>query len=138
MVKLKVLLKRTSKLREYIEFLNRYKHLSLAKFKDDELVRAGVERYLHLASECVFDIGNHIIADLELGEPNSYREIIEILGRKGILPLNFSEKLKALAGFRNILVHDYLEVDISLVHEVLQNSVQDLEEFLRIIEQRFI
>jgi uncharacterized protein YutE (UPF0331/DUF86 family) len=34
--------------------------------------------------------------------------------------------------FRNILVHDYLEVDLKIVYDVLQNRLDDLEELKKI------
>jgi uncharacterized protein YutE (UPF0331/DUF86 family) len=32
-----------------------------------------------------------------------------------------------MIGFRNTLVHDYLDIDRSIVHEVLRNQLEDLE-----------
>jgi len=37
--------------------------------------------------------------------------------------------LQGISGFRNILVHEYGEIDRKKVYEVLQNQVKDLEEF---------
>ena len=36
-----------------------------------------------------------------------------------------------MAGFRNLLVHDYAEVDPELVYEFLQHRVVDFEEFMK-------
>jgi uncharacterized protein YutE (UPF0331/DUF86 family) len=35
-------------------------------------------------------------------------------------------------GFRNILVHQYLEVDRKIVYDVLQNKLGDLEELKKV------
>ncbi|MCP5445009.1 MAG: DUF86 domain-containing protein [Chromatiaceae bacterium] len=40
-----------------------------------------------------------------------------------------------MIGFRNILVHDYLEVDRSIVHGVLQESLNDITELQRVFAQ---
>lgn len=37
-----------------------------------------------------------------------------------------------MVGFRNIFVHDYLEVDRKIVYEVLQNRLGDLEELRQV------
>lgn len=43
---------------------------------------------------------------------------IEMLGKVGVLPREFAQSLAPIAGFRNILVHEYLEIDWN---EVLRN-----------------
>jgi len=44
-------------------------------------------------------------------KPTDYYEAITTLGELGILPFEFSQKFAPIAGFRNILVHEYLQVD---------------------------
>lgn len=39
----------------------------------------------------------------------------------------------SMAGFRNILVHDYMRLDRGLVYEIINNNLKDIEEFIRII-----
>jgi uncharacterized protein YutE (UPF0331/DUF86 family) len=40
-----------------------------------------------------------------------------------------------MIGFRNILVHDYLEVDRKIVYDVMQNHLQDLEELKKVFAE---
>jgi len=47
------------------------------------------------------------------------------------------EKWIRMIGFRNALVHDYLEIDRRVVYEVLQSGLDDLEE-LREVFARFL
>lgn len=47
---------------------------------------------------------------------------------KGYISVDLRERWIRMIGFRNILVHDYLEVDRKIVHDVLQNKLNDLEE----------
>ena len=55
------------------------------------------------------------------------------MGREGILPPDFSERISGRAGFRNLLVHDYAEVDPERVYEFLQDRLGDFEEFMRYV-----
>ncbi len=91
-----------------------------------------IEHGLQLAIECVLDIGNHLVAGEQLGTPQSYREIIELLGQRGILPADFVSRVRGMPGFRN-MVHDYLAVDPGIVWDMLQAGPAQFEEFIRYI-----
>ncbi len=72
-----------------------------------------------------------IISYLCLRKPETYKEVIEILGEEGILPEGFAERFAEAAKFRNILVHMYAEIDVEMVYEILQNNFEDFDEFAR-------
>ena len=40
-----------------------------------------------------------------------------------------------MIGFRNTLVHEYIEIDRKIVYGVLQNGLGDIEELKRIFAQ---
>jgi len=83
----KVLLHEKLKLlTEYILDLQEQKNLSLSDLERNKQLRRYIERTLHLAVEACLDIGSHIIADLGLGEPESYQDIMNILCQAGYLP----------------------------------------------------
>lgn len=73
-----------------------------------------------------------IVADLGLGEVNWYSDIAAIMEEKKFISVDLREKWIRMVGFRNILVHDYLEVDREIVYDVLQNRLGDLEELKRV------
>jgi uncharacterized protein YutE (UPF0331/DUF86 family) len=127
MVRREVLRKRLNKLDEYLAILK-----GLQRYRLDELLEnperyGSAERFLQLAIEAVTDMGNHIVADLELGVVNCYRDIPSLLVATGYLPVDLEEKWFRMIGFRNTLVHDYLEIDLNIVHDVLQNHLEDLD-----------
>ncbi|HEY0090527.1 MAG TPA: DUF86 domain-containing protein, partial [Candidatus Lokiarchaeia archaeon] len=93
------------------------------------------ERYLQLAIEYVLDIGNHIISRLEFKKPETYQDIFVILGKNSILPLEFAEKIAKMAGFRNILVHGYLDIDEVIVYNHLKEDLKDFEDYIKYIIQ---
>ncbi len=51
-----------------------------------------------------------------------------ILGQAGILTLKFAKNFAGIAGFRNILIHDYIQIDWSEVYRNLQ-KLDDLYKF---------
>ena len=89
------------------------------------------EHALQLAIQYLLDISSHILASQGVRELTDYRDILLKMGKEGILPKDFVEKIKGIAGFRNLLVHDYAEVDPGLVYDFLQDRLADFEEFMK-------
>ena len=132
MVRTEVIRKRLNKLDEYLDILRGLKKYSLEEFLSNPEHYGSVERFLQLAIETTTDIGSHIIADLGLGEINWYSDIAATLADKGYISIELREKWIRMVGFRNILVHDYLEVDLKIVYDVLQTRLEDLEELKKV------
>ncbi|MHA1239033.1 MAG: type VII toxin-antitoxin system HepT family RNase toxin [Candidatus Odinarchaeia archaeon] len=120
-------------LKRYVDFLKKYKDISREKLEEDYVLRSAIERNFHLALECMLDIGELIISAEGFRKPESYREVIEILGEEGVISREFAEKLAPAAGFRNILVHKYSEVDLDLLHEYLSEKLGDFDVFTEFI-----
>lgn len=89
--------------------------------------RRAVERCLYLAIQNVLDIGSHIVAAEGWGLPGSYREVLEKLGEHGVLPRDFALELAPMAGFRNILQHEYVALDVA----ELDRNARRLDDFNR-------
>lgn len=132
MVRPEVIRKRLNKLDEYLEILKGLQKYSLDEFTSTPEYYGSVERFLQLAIETTLDIGNHIVADMGLGEVNWYSDIVAFMEEKHFISLDLHEKWIRMIGFRNILVHDYLEVDRNIVYDVLQNRLGDLEELKQV------
>ena len=86
-------------------------------------------RYLHLMMECVLDLGNHYVADRDLGIPETNREVFALLEKAGELSLALTDTLRKWAGFRNILMHDYLRIDHGLAWDAICRDLGDIEAF---------
>jgi uncharacterized protein YutE (UPF0331/DUF86 family) len=95
--------------------------------------RWAVERGLQLAAQNTLDIATHLAASRGRDVPD-YATAIDTLGELGILPAEFATRIRGLAGFRNVLVHGYLGVDVTRVHELLNTGLADFEEFVRHVE----
>jgi uncharacterized protein YutE (UPF0331/DUF86 family) len=68
-----------------------------------------------------------------LEKPLDYYDAIMRLGEADILPLKFAKKLAPIAGFRNILVHDYLDINWDEVYNNL-HQLSDITEFTSLIK----
>jgi len=127
------ILNKLERLEGYVKILNSYKRYSVQDIKEDFTLRGAIERYLEVSLECCIDIGEMIISSRGLRKPETYKEVIEILGEEGILPEGFAERFGEAAKFRNILVHMYAEIDVEMVYEILQSNLGDFDEFAKYI-----
>ena len=132
MVRPEVIRKRLNKIDEYLVVLQRLQRYGRDEFLSDPERYGSAERFLHLAIEALLDMGNHVIADEGLGVVDWYSDVPRIFLEKGLISSELSQKWIRMIGFRNTLVHGYMDVDRSIVYEVLQNGLRDIEELKRV------
>lgn len=77
-----------------------------------------------LAIQNVMDIGGHILASLYKQPYSEYEDIIPLLAKHKVITQNLAQKMKGMAGFRNKLVHDYIEIDAEKVYQYLQKGTE--------------
>lgn len=85
-------------------------------------------------AECLIDLGNHLIADQNLGSPGSFREIFQILQEHDYLSEDLSATLQKWTGYRNILVHDYLKIDHEIAYNIIKEDFKEIEAFKSIAQ----
>ena len=105
------------------EFIASFRHYWLA------------ERSLQLAAETVFDIGNHLLAGHFNLHASDYEDVLDRLVGQGVISARLREDLRGLGGFRNVLVHGYLEIDEDRVYRSLQEELAGFDDFAREIER---
>lgn len=91
------------------------------------------EHTLQIAIQAALDVSSHVISSRRLGEPSTNRETFDLLANGGIVETSLAERLYAMAGFLNILVHGYQEIDTAVVRQVVQERLNDLLAFVRAI-----
>jgi uncharacterized protein YutE (UPF0331/DUF86 family) len=124
-----------NRLDDYLTILKKLKQYSFKEFTADPERYGSAERFLHLAIEALIDMGNHVIADFELGVVNWYSDIPKLMAEKEYISSELEEKWTRMIGFRNTLVHEYIDIDRKIVYDVLQNNIQDLEDLKRTFAQ---
>jgi uncharacterized protein YutE (UPF0331/DUF86 family) len=87
-----------------------------------------VERGLQLCAQNALDIATHIAASAGRDVPD-YASAFDALVAVGVLDPGFAARFRAIAGFRNLLVHGYIEVDIPRLHQLLNQRLDDFAEF---------
>ncbi|CEP78345.1 type VII toxin-antitoxin system HepT family RNase toxin [Defluviitoga tunisiensis] len=84
------------------------------------------------ACEACIDIAMHIVSTNKLGVPQTTRQVFDILNEANIIDERLADRLKAMVGFRNIAVHDYQALNLSIVQKIIEEHLNDFLEFTKI------
>lgn len=120
---------RLKKLDEYQRSLARFESISLEEYQKSDDIQTIVERKLQLSIQACIDIANYIIARKRLRVPDEEGNIFLVLAEEDIISRTLAERMKGMVNFRNILVHEYLEIDNEIVHRNLTQNLSDFNEF---------
>lgn len=120
---------RLEKLREFVSILRTLKGTTAKELIEDVDKRAKAERFLQLAIEACVDIAEGLIVDQRLPAPADSAEAIEILGKEKIIDSIFAKDFAKAVGLRNILVHDYIDIDYEEVADKINNRLGDFDRF---------
>ncbi len=119
---------------EALQILRRHRGRSVERLAEDRNELWTVERGLQLCAQNALDVATHIAASAGRDVPD-YASAIDRLAELGVLPRDFAARFRSVAGFRNVIVHGYLEVDVNLVHRLLHERLEDFAEFARSVER---
>jgi len=128
-----VIMSRLTKLDEYFARLKRFQNIELKEYLSDNDLQAILERNLQLAIQVCIDIANYIIARRKLAFPDEQENIFILLGSEGIIPQKLAARIKGMVNFRNILVHDYTEINPEKVYQIFKRGLKDFDEFARAV-----
>lgn len=126
-----VIEERLAFLQETVKELRRHQPVLREDFLKDKVLQWAVEHGLHLLAEAIFDIGNHILVGHFAARAVNYEKVLPALQERGVVSDKMVGHFQKLGGFRNILVHEYLDVDTEKVYERLQYGLDDFDQFRR-------
>ena len=82
---------------------------------ESRMLRHGVERILTQLVELATAINEHIVGARLERVATSYRESFELAEECGLIDKQLRDDILPSVGMRNILVHEYLEIDLARV-----------------------
>jgi len=110
---------------------------SEAEFLSDRTSVAASKYLVLTAIEDVVSLANHVIASEGWRSPSSASDAFEVLAEHDVVGPGLSERLAAMARFRNLLVHRYADVDDARVHRHLREGLPDFGEFASAVLDAF-
>ena len=119
---------RLQRLESYLQLLEGFRTEPRSALLGDPVRRGALERYLQLAIEALLDIGNHLLARRGLERPETYADVFRLLCEADLLSEALLEESIGMAGFRNLLVHDYMRLEPEKLGEILDAKLEVMRQ----------
>jgi uncharacterized protein YutE (UPF0331/DUF86 family) len=84
--------------------------------------------------QIVIDIACHMVVHQNLGNTRTYAECFELLQKAGYIEAGTEATFKSMAGLRNLLVHEYIKIDLEQLYGML-DQLDDFKTFAQIIRK---
>ena len=133
-----IILKRVEQIEKHLERMRSFVSLSHEAFLDNSVAQDVVEYNLFQMVNHLIDIFQHTVVDEGYGFPETAYEAAEILFKKGILSLEDVMLFKQMVGFRNVVGHDYINIDKEVVYQILTHGEKDIRTLLTRIVSKFL
>lgn len=138
MVDVEVIKQRLNQLSTSINKIERFKEISLEEFLKDDIIQDVVEYNLFIAINMMIDIATHIVVDNNMGSPETLGEAFKILNKEKYLNDEETKVYRNMVGLRNILSHEYINIDKKIIYRILKNNLIDIKKFVIFVNDNFI
>lgn len=137
MVKRNILLRKIESIEKHFGIALQYKGLSLAAFLEQREAQDIVAFNLFQAINSLISMMEHIVVDENYGLPESAYHAAEILSQKKILTKNDVALVRRMVGFRNIIAHQYVDIDKKKIYLVLKEGLVDIKRIVKKLAIKF-
>ena len=93
------------------------------RLRDDPVVAAAVERLIGRLVDLAVDVNSHLAVALLGRAPSEYRESFDLMAQAGVIELAMAVRLKPSVGMRNVIVHEYVRLDLARVAAVVPEAI---------------
>lgn len=121
--------------KSYLKDLENYTNTTQEELKNNLERRRAIERILYLLAQSVIDLAESVVSLKNFRKPTTLAETFDILQEEEIISLELAQELINMAKFRNIIAHDYTDLDYSIVEKILKSEYKDIKNFLIEVEK---
>lgn len=125
---------RMKRLEENLRELGNFQGVTLSDLQEDRQKTWALRYGMQESIQAVIDIACAVVSKHNLGYPESYAGCFRILHRNEILGEELTDRLIQAVGMRNVLVHEYLDVDDELVLDALERR-SDFRAFVQALRR---
>jgi len=86
---------------------------------------------LQRACEAAIDAAMHVVRINKLGIPQQSRDAFAMIQEARLLSDELSQHMQAMVGFRNVAVHDYRALSLTILRSILDHRLGDFIDFVK-------
>lgn len=83
------------------------------------------------ACQAAIDMAMHVLASRHLGIPQGSADAFRLLLKADVISEHVTRRMQAMTGFRNVVVHEYQQLDLDILRSIAESSQQDFMQFCR-------
>jgi len=118
--------------------LAKYAKMDEGEFLSDDEKMAAAKYYLIAMIEGCISLCTHILAKDLHKVPDTYTTCFKILADNNVLSEALANSLAKMAGFRNLLIHRYWEIDDKKVHQYIKTEIVNVHEYIKIVRDKYL
>lgn len=127
------------KIQQIDQFLNELHGIvpsTIEEYAENLEKKAACERYIEKVVEGITDLAFLLIKSKKLKIPQDDSGAFDILQEGGLIDAALAKKLKSAKGMKNIIAHQYGDIDDAIVFESLSNQLErDVREFIAVVRK---
>lgn len=116
-------------MQDVISQLHEYSRVSRKEFITNALVHDAAMFNLTVAIEIITDVGNHLLSEVFQKSGEDYKDVLRLIGEVGVVPKKLAQANIDMAGFRNVIIHEYADIDLRKVYRHLKKAPDIFQQF---------
>ncbi len=118
-----------------LKYLKELVKISEKTFLSDDVQMYFAERVVQRMVDAAIDINMHVASDKKWETPDSYFNSFLALADLKIYSREFAESIAPSAKLRNIIVHEYLKLNIKKFKESLDCALRDYPKYVKHVQK---
>jgi uncharacterized protein YutE (UPF0331/DUF86 family) len=121
--------RKLTEIETYLSQIKEFSKIPVPRYRKDWKTQRIVERTLQILIELCIDVANHLISDKGMRLPTSYADAFRVLMENKVISKNLFRTMEKMAKFRNVIVHQYEEIDPAIVVSILHKNLDDFQKY---------
>ena len=126
--------RKLSRLNMYLEKIKPISEKSFNEYLSNFYLKSTAERLIQLIVECASDVNNHVVVENGQRPPEDYTSSFVRASEVGLISSELAQRIKGAGGMRNILVHEYMDIDDEKVYNNLPTAISDFKEYMKQVD----
>lgn len=126
-----IITKRINLMIKLINRLKQFKTITFEEYVNNFDFQLITERLLEVLVELASDINGYLLVQLYQSPPDTYSTSFREVGQKKIISHELAIELAKSAGMRNILVHQYVDIDSQIVYASIKKALIQYPQYIQ-------